>query len=140
MKGTCRFCEARLTREDVVVHLLHGNADEGSSSGDTLEFHLAERVRLADEVHYYPHALLLVSESVAHDLVGRAARLLSYLIRNVGQVVTRGQIIDGAWNGEVMDEREVDVYIKRIRSLLPFPVRYTLIRTIRGIGYRLVPI
>ena len=47
------------------------------------------------------------------------------------------QILDAVWGGNVyIDERTVDVHIRRLRKLLaPFEAD-TLIQTVRGTGYR----
>ena len=68
-------------------------------------------------------------------------RLLVYLARHPGQVLTRPQILDGVWgyDAEVEDERTVNVHVRRLREKIEGePGRPSLVLTVPGIGYRLV--
>jgi DNA-binding response OmpR family regulator len=75
------------------------------------------------------------------DLTPTELRLLAYLARNRGQALTRAQIVDAVW-GHTPDadsERTVNVHIRRLREKVELdPARPTLIRTVPGLGYRLV--
>ncbi|MDR7302347.1 response regulator transcription factor [Haloactinomyces albus] len=64
--------------------------------------------------------------------------LLEYLLRNVGRVLTRGQLIDRVWGGDyVGDTKTLDVHIKRLRSKLePDPTDPRHLVTVRGLGYK----
>jgi DNA-binding response OmpR family regulator len=67
-------------------------------------------------------------------------RLLVYLAQNVGQALTREQILTSVWgyDAEVEDERTVNVHIRRLREKVePDPSHPSLILTVPGIGYRL---
>lgn len=68
-------------------------------------------------------------------------RLLAYLARHPGQVMTRAQIFDAVW-GYVSDaesERMINVHIRRLREKVELdPSRPALILTVPGVGYRLV--
>lgn len=69
-------------------------------------------------------------------------RLLAYLSRHPEQVLSRAQLLEGVWgyDAEVENERNVDVFIRRLREKVEAdPGRPTLIRTVPGLGYRLVP-
>ncbi len=66
-------------------------------------------------------------------------RLLVYLARNGGRVMTRGQILEAVWgyDAEIEDERSVNVHIRRLREKVEIdPARPALILTVPGIGYR----
>ena len=68
-------------------------------------------------------------------------RLLVYLARHPGQVLTRPQILDAVWgyDAEVEDERTVNVHVRRLREKIEAePSRPSLVLTVPGIGYRLV--
>lgn len=69
------------------------------------------------------------------DLQPREFRLLEYLMRHAGQVVTRTMLLEGVWNFS-FDPRTniVDSHISRLRSKVD-RVRPELIHTIRGAGY-----
>jgi two-component system, OmpR family, response regulator RegX3 len=65
--------------------------------------------------------------------------LLEYLLRNVGRVLTRGQLIDRVWGADyVGDTKTLDVHVKRLRSKIetdPSAPRHLV--TVRGLGYKL---
>lgn len=62
--------------------------------------------------------------------------LLSYLVANQGQVLTREQIIEEVWDLDFAgDERTVDVHIKRLRARLSQLAPELHIKTVRGVGY-----
>lgn len=64
-------------------------------------------------------------------------RLLHYLARHPERVHTRAQILDHVWGNEsVLQERTVDVYVGRLRSLLEQAGCGGIIETIRSVGYR----
>ena len=64
--------------------------------------------------------------------------LLEYLLRNVGRVLTRGQLIDRVWGADyVGDTKTLDVHGKRLRSKVeadPSAPRHLV--TVRGLGYK----
>ena len=64
--------------------------------------------------------------------------LLELLLRNVGRVLTRGQIIDRVWGSDyVGDTKTLDVHVKRLRAKIePDPTTPRLIVTVRGLGYK----
>lgn len=66
--------------------------------------------------------------------------LLEYLIRHAGQTVTKDQIIQNVWNYEAdVLPNTVEVYIGYLRQKIDkaFPESNSLIKTIRGFGYKL---
>ncbi|MEV0049760.1 response regulator transcription factor [Saccharopolyspora shandongensis] len=64
--------------------------------------------------------------------------LLEYLLRNVGRVLTRGQLIDRVWGADyVGDTKTLDVHVKRLRSKVePDPADPRYLITVRGLGYK----
>lgn len=64
-------------------------------------------------------------------------RLLSFLMHHPERVYSRGQLLDHVWGGNVyVEERTVDVHIRRLRKTL-HPHGYDkFIQTVRGAGYR----
>ena len=64
-------------------------------------------------------------------------RLLHYFMGHPDRVFTRGQLLDQAWGTQVyVEERTVDVHIRRLRkNLEPYNLD-TLIQTVHGRGYR----
>lgn len=65
-------------------------------------------------------------------------RLLLTFLAHPGQVLTRGQLLEGIWDvaGNFVNDNTLSVYIKRLRAKLETPGR-PLIATVRGMGYRL---
>ena len=65
-------------------------------------------------------------------------KLLNFFMKNPDRVFSRNQILDKIWgNKSDIDDRTVDVHIKRLRDTLKISGQESLIKTIRGIGYRL---
>jgi two-component system phosphate regulon response regulator PhoB len=64
-------------------------------------------------------------------------RLLRFFMQHPDRVYSRAQVLDRVWGGDVyVEERTVDVHIRRLRQALT-PFGYDrLIRTVRGAGYR----
>ncbi len=64
-------------------------------------------------------------------------RLLRFFMTHPERVYSRGQLLDRVWGGNVyIEERTVDVHIRRLRkALMPFSYD-ALIQTVRGTGYR----
>ncbi len=64
-------------------------------------------------------------------------RLLSFFMTHPERVYTRGQLLDRVWGGNVyVEERTVDVHIRRLRKALETFGADQFIQTVRGAGYR----
>jgi two-component system response regulator RegX3 len=65
--------------------------------------------------------------------------LLELLLRNVGRVLTRSQLIDRVWGSDyVGDTKTLDVHVKRLRAKIePDPAAPKHLLTVRGLGYKL---
>ena len=64
-------------------------------------------------------------------------KLLHFLMKNSDRVYSRNQILDKIWgNKSVIDDRTVDVHIKRLRAALKNSHYDRMIQTVRGSGYR----
>jgi two-component system response regulator RegX3 len=65
--------------------------------------------------------------------------LLELLLRNVGRVLTRAQLIDRVWGSDyVGDTKTLDVHVKRLRAKIePDPAAPKHLLTVRGLGYKL---
>ena len=65
-------------------------------------------------------------------------RLLHFLMTHPERVHSRAQLLDRVWGDHVfIEERTVDVHVKRLREALAPVQCSTLIETVRGAGYRL---
>lgn len=72
------------------------------------------------------------------DLGPTEFKLLRFLMANPERVHSRGQLLDRVWGDHVfVEERTVDVHIKRLRASLSVVGCENLIETIRGSGYRM---
>lgn len=70
------------------------------------------------------------------DLQSREFKLLEYLVKHQGQVVTRTMLLENVWNYHFDPQTNViDVHISRLRSKIDKDFDPPLIRTVRGAGY-----
>lgn len=64
-------------------------------------------------------------------------RLLHFFVTHAERVYSRSQLLDQVWGGSVyVEERTVDVHIRRLRKTLEPYTLENLIQTVRGAGYR----
>jgi two-component system OmpR family response regulator len=74
------------------------------------------------------------------DLQPREFRLLEFLMRHAGQVVTRTMLLEGVWDYHFDPQTNViDVHISRLRQKIDKGFDKPLIHTVRGAGYTLRP-
>ncbi len=72
------------------------------------------------------------------ELSAKEFAMLELLMRRPGSVLTRAQLLEGAW--DMSYERGsniVDVYIRQLREKIDRPFGTETIETVRGVGYRL---
>jgi len=89
----------------------------------------------------------LVLDPVTHRVSARGAavvlgptefRLLHFLITHPERVHSRAQLLDQVWGDHVfVEERTVDVHIRRLRKALEPSGLDALVQTVRGSGYRM---
>ncbi len=71
------------------------------------------------------------------DLQPREVRLLEYLVRHRGQVVTRSMLLEGVWDYHFDPGTNViDVHVSRLRKKLDEGGAGNIVQTVRGTGYR----
>jgi two-component system phosphate regulon response regulator PhoB len=64
-------------------------------------------------------------------------RLIQFFMTHPDKVYTRTQLLDQVWGRSVyIEERTVDVHIRRLRKILAEYGREELLQTVRGFGYR----
>ncbi|MHC0440395.1 response regulator transcription factor [Flavobacterium sp. 3-210] len=69
-------------------------------------------------------------------LTAKEFKLLYYLARNAGRIVSRDQILDNVWDINFdMNTNVVDVYINYLRKKIDKPYKTKLIHTMKGLGY-----
>ena len=72
------------------------------------------------------------------DLQPQEFRLLEYLLRHAGQVVTRTMLLEGVWDYHFDPQTNViDVHVSRLRQKVDKPFPIPLIQTVRNAGYML---
>ena len=70
------------------------------------------------------------------DLTAREYRLLEYLMRHAGQVVTRTMLLENVWDLHFdPDTNVIDVHVSRLRQALGGTNLAPLVHTVRGSGY-----
>jgi two-component system OmpR family response regulator len=72
------------------------------------------------------------------DLQPREFRLLEYLMRHSGEVVTRTMLLEKVWDYHFDPQTNViDVHISRLRGKIDREFAKPMLHTVRGSGYRL---
>ena len=85
--------------------------------------------RLAREVHRCEKAI---------ELKPQEFRLLEYLMRHAGQVVTRTMLLEHVWDYHFDPQTNViDVHVSRLRAKIDKGFDRALLKTVRGVGYKL---
>jgi two-component system, OmpR family, phosphate regulon response regulator PhoB len=81
------------------------------------------------------HRVTAAGQSIA--LGPTEYRLLAFLMTHPDRVYSRSQLLDRVWGGNVyVEERTVDVHIRRLRKALEESGFDRLVQTVRGAGYR----
>ena len=112
-----------LARIKAVMRRSHGDDGEGSIQVGPLQLDVAaHRVKSGDiELHLGPIEY----------------RLLAFFMTHTDRVYSRAQLLDQVWGSNVyVEERTVDVHIRRLRKALEKGQADTLVQTVRGAGYR----
>jgi two-component system phosphate regulon response regulator PhoB len=102
---------------------VHGAPEAEIRAGDGLRLDLAQ------------HRVLAADRTV--EMGPTEFRLLHFFMTHAERVYSRGQLLDHVWGPSVyIEERTVDVHIRRLRKALE-PFGYDkLVQTVRGVGYR----
>lgn len=106
---------------------------------------LRRRAPLADDTPIEIDGLRLVPAARSAEGHGRPIalsptefRLLHFLMAQPNRVHTRARLLDAVWGRDAaIEERTVDVHIRRLRQALAVTGHDRLIETVRGGGYRL---
>ena len=85
----------------------------------------------------------LIARTVARagqtiDLLPREFRLLEYLMRHAGDIVTRTMLLEKVWDHHFDPQTNViDVHVSRLRQKIDKGFGHPLLHTVRGAGYSL---
>ncbi len=144
------FLTARTSEEDTVIGL-----DAGADDYVRKPFGLRElqaRIRSLARRERAVRPTILALGPIRFDPVSRRATrgdrelgltqretmFLEYLLRNAGRIVSRDMIEAALWPGEVeIASNVIDVYMRRLRNKLHAPGEPSMLKTVRGFGYRL---
>jgi two-component system phosphate regulon response regulator PhoB len=97
---------------------LEGEVETGGLSID----HVSRRVR---------------ANGVRLDIAPTEYRLLHFFMTHPDRVFSRSQLLDQVWGDQVyVEERTVDVHIRRLRKVLETSGHDKFLQTVRGVGYR----
>jgi two-component system OmpR family response regulator len=117
-----------------------GATDSATDAGEEADSHDDGQATLRvadlelDEDHWTVHRA-----GVPVELSPTEFRLLAYLIRNQGLMLTRKQLLDNVWGWEYAGQSQVlETYVSYLRRKLD-PLGPPLIHTQRGVGYSLRP-
>jgi DNA-binding response OmpR family regulator len=143
-----------LTARDSVPDVVKG-LDLGADDYLTKPFSFAvllARLRAASRRQYGPAtSLLRVADLVLNrgtmkvfrgrreiNLTATEFRLLEFLMRRPGVVVSRNAIVEAVWGfDDEVNDNTVDAFIRLVRRKIDEPFEDKLIRTLRGVGYAL---
>lgn len=101
---------------------------------------LSERKAIqAGPLHFDPERKVVRRGSRQTHLTPKLRDLLSYLLKHRGRLVTRERLMREVWNTDYTgDMRTIDVHVSWLRKAIEEdPVIPQLLKTIRGLGYRL---
>ena len=74
------------------------------------------------------------------ELTAKEFSIVEFLARRPGEVVSKGDLLDHAWDFAYDgDPNVIEVHMSNIRRKIDKPFRTDSLRTVRGAGYRLVP-
>ena len=93
------------------------------------------RLRVADlELDLLTRTVKRCGKSI--DVLPREFRLLEYLMRNAGHVVTRTMLLEHVWDYHFDPQTNViDVHVSRLRQKIDKSFDFPLLHTVRGAGY-----
>jgi two-component system phosphate regulon response regulator PhoB len=98
---------------------------------------LADAVVEVSGLRFDPGAMQVSAAGRAIELRKIEFQLLHFLITHPHRICSRRKLLDEVWGDHVyVEERTVDVHIRRLRRALAPSGHGGLIETVRGIGYR----
>jgi two-component system phosphate regulon response regulator PhoB len=77
------------------------------------------------------------ADGIVIDIAPTEYRLLHFFMTHTDRAFSRSQLLDQVWGNHVyVEERTVDVHIRRLRKALEQTGHEHLLQTVRGVGYR----
>ena len=116
---------------DARVNALNRRANQDTEKVDAIEIGDLEINAKAKTVKRNGESIVLTAKEF---------KLLYYLAKNSGRIVSRDQILDNVWDINFdMNTNVVDVYINYLRKKIDKPFSTKLIHTMKGLGYVIQP-
>lgn len=116
---------------DARVNALNRRANQETEKVDTI---------IIGDLEINSKAKSVKREGESIVLTAKEFKLLYYLARNTGRIVSRDQILDNVWDINFdMNTNVVDVYINYLRKKIDKPFTTKLIHTMKGLGYVIQP-
>lgn len=97
-------------------------------------------IALSQNVNIYPDRGIVLKDGCEVPLSALEYRLLLLFVNNRGNVMSRNRLLEEIWDaaGDFVNDNTLTVYIKRLREKIEEnPSCPQIIKTIRGLGYRL---
>ena len=131
VKGLRAGCDDYLTKPFAFVELL-ARLEALSRRGNA-----ETRLALADlEMDLLARSVTRAGRTI--ELLPREFRLLEYLMRHAGHIVTRTMLLEKVWDHHFDPQTNViDVHVSRLRQKLDRDFPVPLLHTVRGAGYTL---
>jgi two-component system phosphate regulon response regulator PhoB len=96
-----------------------------------------DKVITAGPLEVFPASHRVVVDGAEVNLGPTEYRLLKFLMSHADRVYSRSQLLDRIWGANVyVEERTVDVHVRRLRKALSEKCVDSYIQTVRGSGYR----
>jgi two-component system OmpR family response regulator len=97
-------------------------------------------ILVVDDLRLDPATREVMRGSATVQLTAKEFALLETFMRRAGEVLSRFQLLEHAWDF-AYDNRSniVDVYVRRLRRKIDEPFERHSLETVRGVGYRLRP-
>ncbi|MGB2218477.1 MAG: winged helix-turn-helix domain-containing protein, partial [Porticoccaceae bacterium] len=92
---------------------------------------------IVDQMRFDPlsHRVSIADKDI--NLGPTEYRMLQFFLTHQERVYSRDQILDYVWGGNAyLDERTVDVHIRRLRKAISVAGHENYVQTVRGAGYR----
>jgi len=116
---------------DARVNALNRRANQDTEKVDTI---------VIGDLEINSQAKTVKREGESIVLTAKEFKLLYYLAKNTGRIVSRDQILDNVWDINFdMNTNVVDVYINYLRKKIDKPFTTKLIHTMKGLGYVIQP-
>ena len=131
VKGLNAGCDDYLPKPFAFTELLarlEALSRRGGASAET-------RLRVADlEIDLIGRSVVRAGRAI--ELLPREFRLLEYLMRNAGNIVTRTMLLEKVWDHHFDPQTNViDVHVSRLRQKIDKGFDKPLLHTVRGVGY-----